>query len=43
MFPKPLLDRYRQAVVDKNLGAKLKKAVKKASATAANRYLHFFP
>jgi len=31
MFSKPLLDRYRRAVVDKNLGAELKKAVKKAS------------
>ncbi len=31
MFPKPLLDRYRQAVVDKKLGPELKKAVKKVS------------
>ena len=31
MFPRPLLDRYRHAVVDKNLGAELKKAIKKAS------------
>jgi uncharacterized protein (TIGR02453 family) len=30
-FPKPLLDRYRQAVVDKKLGAELKKAIKKVS------------
>ena len=30
MFPKPLLDRYRQAVVDKNLGAKLKKSGQKS-------------
>jgi uncharacterized protein (TIGR02453 family) len=29
MFPKPLLDRYRQAVVDKKQGAALKSAVKK--------------
>lgn len=29
MFPKHLLDRYRQAVVDKRSGADLKKAVKK--------------
>jgi uncharacterized protein (TIGR02453 family) len=29
MFPKPLLDRYRRAVVDKKLGAALKSAVKK--------------
>ena len=29
MFSKSLLDRYRQAVVDKKLGAELKKAVKK--------------
>ena len=28
MFPKPLLDRYRKAVVDKKLGAELNKAVK---------------
>ena len=27
MFPKPLLDLYRQAVVDKSLGAALRKAV----------------
>ena len=31
MFPKPLLDRYRRAVVDKKLGAELKKAVKKVA------------
>jgi uncharacterized protein (TIGR02453 family) len=31
LFPKPLLDRYRQAVVDNNYGTELKKAVKKAS------------
>ncbi|CAB1078662.1 hypothetical protein D1AOALGA4SA_6398 [Olavius algarvensis Delta 1 endosymbiont] len=31
MFPKPLLDRYRQAVVDKKLGPELKRAVKKVS------------
>ena len=31
MFPRPLLDSYRKAVVDKNLGAELKKAVKKVS------------
>ena len=31
MFPKPLLDRYRQAVVDKKSGAELKRAVKKVS------------
>ena len=29
MFPKPLLDRYREAVVDKKQGAALKSAVKK--------------
>ena len=28
MFPKPLLDRYRQAVVDKKLGTELQKIVK---------------
>lgn len=31
MFPKPLLDLYRRAVVDKKLGAELRKAVKKVS------------
>jgi uncharacterized protein (TIGR02453 family) len=31
MFPKPFLDRYRQAVVDKKPGAELKKAVNKVS------------
>ena len=31
MFPKPVLDRYRQAVVDKKLGPELKKAVKKVA------------
>ncbi len=31
MFPKPILDRYRKAVVDKRLGGELKKAVKKVS------------
>lgn len=31
MFPKPILDRYRQAVVDKGLGGELKKAVQKIS------------
>lgn len=31
MFPKPILDRYRQAVVDKKLGGELKKAVHKIS------------
>jgi len=31
MFPKPLLDRYRQAVADKKLGAELKKVVKKVT------------
>jgi len=31
MFPKSFLDRYRQAVVDKKLGAELKRAVKKVS------------
>ena len=29
MFPKPQLDRYRQAVVDKKLGTELKKTAKK--------------
>ena len=32
MFPKPLLDRYRQAVVDKKQGAALKRAVEKVAA-----------
>ena len=31
MFPKPLLDRYRQSVADKKLGAEFKKAVKKVA------------
>ena len=31
MFPKPILDRYRQAVVDKKLGGELKKVVQKVS------------
>ena len=31
MFSKPLLDRYRRAVVDKKLGDELKKAVKKVA------------
>jgi len=31
MFPKPVLDHYRQAVVDKKLGLELKKAVKKVA------------
>ncbi len=31
MFPKPILDRYRQAVVDKKLGGDLKKVVQKVS------------
>jgi uncharacterized protein (DUF2461 family) len=31
MFPKPLLDRCRRAVADKELGAELKKSVKKVS------------
>ena len=31
MFSKPLLDHYRRAVVDKKLGAELKKLVKKVS------------
>jgi uncharacterized protein (TIGR02453 family) len=31
MFPKPVLDRYRQAVLDKKPGVELKKAVKKVS------------
>ena len=31
MFPKPVLDRYRQAVVDKKLGTELKKTVKKVA------------
>ncbi len=34
MFPKPILDRYRQAVVDKKLGAELKKVVQKVSDQA---------
>jgi hypothetical protein len=29
MFPRPILDRYRQAVVDKKLGPELKKRSKK--------------
>jgi uncharacterized protein (TIGR02453 family) len=32
MFPKPLLDRYRKAVVDKKQGAALKNAIKKVTA-----------
>ena len=32
MFSKPLIDRYRRAVVDKNQGAALKSAVRKISA-----------
>ena len=32
MFPKPLLDRYRQAVVDKKKGAALKRALEKVAA-----------
>ena len=32
MFPKPLLDRYRKAVVDKKQGAALKSAIKKVMA-----------
>jgi len=32
MFPKPLLDRYRKAVVDKKQGAALKSAVNKVTA-----------
>jgi uncharacterized protein (TIGR02453 family) len=32
LFPKPLLDRYRQAVVDKKLGAALKSALTKVAA-----------
>ncbi len=32
MFPKPLLDRYRQAVVDKKQGVALKRAVEKVAA-----------
>jgi uncharacterized protein (TIGR02453 family) len=31
MFPKPVLDRYRQAVMDKKFGPELEKAVKKIS------------
>ena len=31
MFPKPLLDLYRHAVVDKKLGAELQKVIKKVS------------
>jgi uncharacterized protein (TIGR02453 family) len=31
MFPKPILERFRQAVVDKKTGSELKKAVKKIS------------
>ena len=31
MFPKPVLHRFRQAVVDKKTGGELKKAVKKIS------------
>ena len=32
MFPKPLLDLYRRAVIDKKLGAELKKIIDKVSA-----------
>jgi hypothetical protein len=31
MYSKPLLDRYRRAVVDQKLGAELKKSVKKVA------------